>query len=268
MHSTYTIVFFLSTAECDTSFNLLLGWGTEGFNIWGTAKSPEFLQQANVPVVDSRTCAQKAGSRVHDATMVCIGGKGQVACHGDRYCNRFSLNESCISDIIRRIRSMVDAFSAQRIYQTIIMPIFTYCGYNSLGWSESRKRMIRSIENRSLEIISPKCSLRSCDPRILSINNFLQKRACSFVFDCLNGTVCSPYKNYFERWNHNAANTKNNGKTAKLPKVKLDFARRSFYFKGASIFNSLPLKLKNINSRLLFRKALDDFHLLYFIVVF
>ncbi|KAL9965246.1 hypothetical protein ACROYT_G029017 [Oculina patagonica] len=59
------------------------GWGTEGFNIWGTAKSPEFLQQANVPVVDSRTCAQKAGSRVHDATMVCIGGKGQVACHGD-----------------------------------------------------------------------------------------------------------------------------------------------------------------------------------------
>ncbi|XP_078381475.1 transmembrane protease serine 9-like [Oculina patagonica] len=109
------------------------GWGTEGFNIWGTAKSPEFLQQANVPVVDSRTCAQKAGSRVHDATMVCIGGKGQVACHGDRYCNRFSLNESCISDIIRRIRSMVDAFSAQRIYQTIIMPIFTYCGYNSLG---------------------------------------------------------------------------------------------------------------------------------------
>ncbi|KAJ7389461.1 Chymotrypsinogen B [Desmophyllum pertusum] len=60
------------------------GWGTQKFNFWGTAKSPEYLQQANVPVVNSRTCANKAGDRVHDATMVCIGGVGQVACHGDR----------------------------------------------------------------------------------------------------------------------------------------------------------------------------------------
>ena len=65
--------------------------------------------------------------------------------------------------------------------------------------------------------------------------------------------------------NHNA-NTRNNGKKKKkkkkkLPKVKLDFVRRSFYFLGASVFNSLPLSLKNINSRILFRKALDDFYL-------
>ena len=50
-------------------------------------------------------------------------------------------------------------------------------------------------------------------------------------------------------------------KRLKLPKVKLDFARRSFYFLGASIFNSLPLSLRNINSRVLFRKALDDYYL-------
>ena len=56
-------------------------------------------------------------------------------------------------------------------------------------------------------------------------------------------------------------NTRNNGLTAKLPKVKLEFGRRSFYFLGAKIFNSLPGYLKNINSRVLFRKALDDFYL-------
>ena len=58
-----------------------------------------------------------------------------------------------------------------------------------------------------------------------------------------------------------ALNTRNNGKAAKLPKVKLDFARLGFYFLGASIFNSLPLSLRNINSKVLFRKALDDFYL-------
>ena len=62
------------------------------------------------------------------------------------------------------------------------MPIFTYCGYISLGWSESRKRMIRSIEARSLAIISPKCSPQNCDLRILTIDTYLQKRAYCFVF--------------------------------------------------------------------------------------
>ena len=164
-------------------------------------------------------------------------------------------------NLLRRICSSIDTLSAQRIYKSMIMPIFTYCGYNSLGWSESRKRMIRSIETRSLEIISPKCSSKNCDLRFLTIDNFLQKRACCFVFDCLNGTACFPFKDYFQRLHHNVLNTRNNGKSVELPKVKLVFARRSFYFLGASIFNSLPLSLRNTNSRVLFRKALDDHRL-------
>ena len=52
----------------------------------------------------------------------------------------------------------------------------------------------------------------------------------------MNSTVCL-HKNY-------NANARNNGKTLKFRKVKLDFARRSFYFLGASIFNSLPLGFK------------------------
>ena len=88
----------------------------------------------------------------------------------------------------------------------------------------------------------------------------LNNRACSLVFNCLQGTVCSPFKNYLERLNHNA-NVRNNGKALKFPKVKLNFARRSFYVLVTSIFNSLPLSLRNINSRILSRKALDDFYL-------
>ena len=65
------------------------------------------------------------------------------------------------------------------------MSIFTYCDYNSLGSLESRKSIIRSIEKRSLEIISPKCSQKNCDLGFLIIDNGLQTRACCFVFDCL-----------------------------------------------------------------------------------
>ena len=34
--------------------------------------------------------------------------------------------------------------------------------------------------------------------------------------------------------------------TIGLPKVKLDFARKSFYFLGASAFDSYPLKIKQL----------------------
>jgi len=115
------------------------------------------------------------------------------------------------------------------------MSIFMHCGYNSLGWSESRKSMIRSIEKRSLEIISPKCSQKNCDLRVLIIDNVLQKKASCFVFDCLLRMELhvSRLGNYFQWFHHNSWNTRNNEKAAKLPKVNLDFARCSFYFLGA-----------------------------------
>ena len=223
--------------------------------LFGTGKRLNLLQGCQVkllvndPPINTTTCYKYLGVHL-DPTL-----------NFETHFQKMYKKAAGRVNLLRRICSSIDTLSAQRIYKSMIMPIITYCGYNSLGWSESRERMIRSIETRSLEIISPKCSSKNCDLRFLTIDNFLQKRACCFVFDCLNGTACFPFKDYFQRLHHNALNTRNNGKSAKLPKVKLDFARRSFYFLGASIFNSLPLSLRNINSRVLFRKALDDHYL-------
>ena len=166
-------------------------------------------------------------------------------------------------NLLRRIRSSIDNFSAQRIYQSMIMPIFTYCGYNSIGWSESRKRIapLRNEASKSQKNAKMNCSPKNCNLRFLTNDNFLQKKTCCFVFDCLSGTACFPFRNYFQRFHHNSLNTRNNRKAPTLPKGKLDFARHSFSFLGASLFNSLPLSLKNSNSKFLVRKALDVFHL-------
>ena len=163
-------------------------------------------------------------------------------------------------NLLRRILSSIDTFSAQQIYQSMIMSIFTYCGYNTLGWSKSRKSMIRSIEKRSLEIISPKCSQKNSDLRFLIIDNVLQKKTCCFVFGCLLRMELhvSHLKTIFNNFTIILLNTRNNGKAAKLPKVKLDFASRSqLYFLGASIHCHSAF---TANSKILFRKALDDFY--------
>ena len=84
---------------------------------------------------------------------------------------------------------------------------------------------------------------------------FIKKKACLFVFDCLIG---NPFKDYFNFLIHDF-NTRNSGATIALPKVKLDFPRKSFYFLGALAFNFLPLKIKQISCRILFRESLDQF---------
>ena len=161
----------------------------------------------------------------------------------------------------------------------------------SRAWDKERIIIMKKAK-KVIEIISPKCSPKNCNLRFLTIDNFLQKKTSRFVFECLNGTTCFPFRNYFQRFHYNFLNTRNNatsfpgrfslalemgrptskvneerpgdevgnnGKAAKLPKVKLDFARCSFYFLGGSLFNSLSLSLRNTNFKVLFRKALHDF---------
>ena len=132
------------------------------------------------------------------------------------------------------------------------MPIFTYCGQSTLGWSETCKRKIRDLEQRSHRTILPNPTCLTCVLRLPTVENTLMRKTCNFVFDCLQGNVCTPFKNYFNFLTHNR-DTRNCRATVVLPKVKLEFARKSFYFSGANIFNSLPLKTRQTSSRVLFR---------------
>ena len=43
---------------------------------------------------------------------------------------------------------------------------------------------------------------------IPSTDSYLKRKVCLFVFDCLLGTVCTAFKNYFSRTNHNLSQEK------------------------------------------------------------
>jgi len=65
------------------------------------------------------------------------------------------------------------------------------------------------------------------------------------------------FKNYFTRVSH-SVNTRNGFSSIELPKMNLEFGRRSFSFSGASVFYSLPSHIRNLNSRLLFRQKTNE----------
>ena len=138
------------------------------------------------------------------------------------------------------------------ISYAMLQPILTYCGTLGLSFPDYRKEMIKNIERRGFKVIGNS----SFNPP--SVNNLIKRKSCLFVFDCLQNNVCTPFKNYFERLVHSKA-TRNNGISVKLPKVRLEFGKKSFYYQGAKTFNNLPAELRSLDSRLKFKNKLRDY---------
>ena len=56
-----------------------------------------------------------------------------------------------------------------------------------------------------------------------------------------------------------SVNTRDNKHWIRLPPVKLEFARRGFYFTGGTLCNSLPIDIKKIDSVNIFKKKVSEF---------
>ena len=79
------------------------------------------------------------------------------------------------------------------------------------------------------------------------------------VKKCLNKEFASDIlDNYFEMIDH-AMNIRNNKHCVGLPPVKLQVARRGFYFTGGTLYNSLPVEIRKIDSVNIFKKKVSEF---------
>ena len=116
--------------------------------------------------------------------------------------------------------------------------------------NKTAKDKIKRFERRVTEII------KSRRERNESIEALGRKRVCLQVFDCINGDVCENFKTYFELLNNN---TRNKNKLLRLPRIKLESSRHSFYFNGAKTYNELPLSIRKETSRSKFPSSLNNY---------
>ena len=66
------------------------------------------------------------------------------------------------------------------------------------------------------------------------------------------------FNNYFEILSH-TMETRNDNYLLRLPQVKLETAKQGFYYGGAKLYNSLPLKLRMEPHLNKFKILLTDF---------
>ena len=96
-------------------------------------------------------------------------------------------------NLLRRIRPLIDK--------------------SSLCWSRSLKSRIESIERRSQKVIGG-------NYQVQTVESLIKRQSCQLVFDCLQDNVCTPFKRYFTKIEHNI-NTRNNGCSLQLSKAKI-----------------------------------------------
>ena len=143
-------------------------------------------------------------------------------------------------NLLRFIRSSIDASTAMVIYNAMIMPLFTYCGSVGLGWPDSKFGQLRCIENEALK---SRCHMK--------------KSVCKFVLNCLERNVSKPFKNYFERSKHENC-TRNTNYTVELPLVKTcKTGQKCAAFVCGRIFYELPPDARKIESRIVFKSFLN-----------
>ena len=98
---------------------------------------------------------------------------------------------------------------------------------------------IKSFERRTQEIIAAG-EPRNCNVNLLDCR---KRRVCEFVQDVLLGNVKPPLNNYFTVAN-TKANTRNKNLFVHVPKVKLEYGKRSIRFMGANVFNDFPINIR------------------------
>jgi hypothetical protein len=156
--------------------------------------------------------------------------------------------------LLKKIRSSLTMDAAESIYKCMIMPLLTYSSVVTLNLNATQTSRIENLQDRAARVIK---SSESADLRLPDLMSFAKLQTCFLVKQCMDRNVCSNFHNYFERLQH-VKNTRNNGISVRIPKIRLESTKLAFYYNGAIEFNKLPKDIREIDSFMLFKRKLKE----------
>ena len=114
----------------------------------------------------------------------------------------------------------------------MILPLLTYSCTIKTSFNNTQLAKFVSIERRAANIIGS--GVTKC------IKGTIDAQICSLTIKCLNKSFDhETLDNYFELMCHGKA-TRNNKCSLRLPPIKLESSKQSFYYGGAKLFNFMP----------------------------
>ena len=166
--------------------------------------------------------------------------------------DRLSFNEhvlyieskvSRVLGVFSRLRYLLTAETANRLYKAMVLPILDYCDTVWHGGGKTNSIKIERLQRRAGRIVYVNSSM--CTDEIISNLGWelLSERRKQHIFnqvsDCLAGKAPTYFQNYFNqrRSDIHCYSTRICG-NLNVEKTKLEITKNSFFVKGALIYNS------------------------------
>lgn len=155
--------------------------------------------------------------------------------------------------LLRKMRDHMDPKTAKLIYQSMIVPILTYCPLSLYGSIPPYlKNKIKAMETRAQLIIG--------NDNVFARSEVVnKKRLCLFVHKCIHTDQFDDHFGDYFKFKYTKVSTRSNGTKLILPTIKLEIARKSALYQGAMLFNTLPLELRLNDDFEAFKRSLNNY---------
>ena len=88
--------------------------------------------------------------------------------------------------LLSKLRYFITDEAAKAKYQSMVLPVVTFCNLVNLEMTETQGKRLELLENRSQKFING-------NAYIIKIQDYKMQHACKFVRKCLDGTSCKTF---------------------------------------------------------------------------
>ncbi len=171
--------------------------------------------------------------------------------HINEQCKKLS---SAIA-LLRKAKPHVPYNDLLRIYNSLVVPYFTYCSTVWKDGNNTNFEKLYKLQKRAARIITG--SNYETRSKIIfqslgwnSIDNILKKREFLITFKAIRGIAPECIYNMFSYCDNGSHHMRSNGRKLTLDKPNRSFMKKSFSYRGASAWNSLPNEILDVHEQL------------------
>ena len=158
--------------------------------------------------------------------------------------------------LLKRMRQSLTSYAAESIYKAIELPKMLYCSTLTLKISDTMGKKFENLLAKAIKIIHHHSEYDQ-ERGYMTILNQKKFKADLLIFKCLQGTNIPNFAFYGERVDHSYG-TRSNNTTLRIPRVRTEAVKKSFWFQGPACFNELPIDIRSLDSIVAFKHRLKE----------
>ena len=193
-----------------------------------------------------------------------IDGNLSWECHINEISKKIASGISAI----KRIRYFLPFEILLNVYNSLVQPHFDYCNVVWGNCSKNLSSKLQKLQNRAARVLT--FSNYDCSTSELFQNlkwsKLVHQRAVSkaiMMHSIVNNTATEYLTSCFvRRCDLTSCNLRENEYKLAVPQPRTEFYKRSLSYSGSVLWNSLPLEVRQLTSRNVFKRKLRDLDLI------